>query len=64
MYSNFSRERPDTIRSIVANLVGDDDTGDALVDENEPVVPLQQPELEDYGDPNWEPEPIDAGPGA
>ncbi|KAJ7717419.1 hypothetical protein DFH07DRAFT_973588 [Mycena maculata] len=28
------RERPDTIRSIVANLVGDDDSGDALVDEN------------------------------
>ncbi|KAF9474205.1 hypothetical protein BDN70DRAFT_334409 [Pholiota conissans] len=58
----YLRERPDTIRSIVANLVGDDDTGDALVDENEPVVPLQQPEFEDYGDPNWEPEPIDAGP--
>ncbi|KJA15706.1 hypothetical protein HYPSUDRAFT_48102, partial [Hypholoma sublateritium FD-334 SS-4] len=45
-----------------ANLVGDDDSGDTLVDESEPVQPLQQPELEDYGDPNWEPEPIDAGP--
>ena len=57
------RERPDTIRSIVANLVGDDDSGDSLVDENEPIQPLQQPELEDYTDSNWEPDPIDAGPG-
>lgn len=57
------RERPDTIRSIVANLVGDDDSGDSLVDESEPVQPLQQAEIEDYSDPQWEPEPIDAGPG-
>lgn len=57
------RERPDTIRSIVANLVGDDDGGDSLVDENEPIQPLQQPDVEDYSDPNWEPEPVDAGPG-
>jgi len=61
--SYLFRERPDTIRSIVANLVGDDDSGDSLVDENEPIQPLQQPEVEDYMDPNWEPEPIDAGPG-
>jgi hypothetical protein len=33
------------------------------VDENEPIQPLQQAEVEDYTDPNWEPEPIDAGPG-
>jgi len=58
------RDRPDTIRSIVANLVGDDDSGDSLVDENEPIQPLQQPESDDYTDPNWEPEPVDAGPGA
>ncbi|KAG5644323.1 hypothetical protein DXG03_008681 [Asterophora parasitica] len=58
----YLRERPDTIRSIVANLVGDDDSGDSLVDENEPVQPLQQPDIEDYSDPNWEPEPVDAGP--
>lgn len=32
------------------------------MDENEPIHPLQQPEAEDYTDPNWEPEPIDAGP--
>jgi len=57
------RERPDTIRSIVANLVGDDDSGDSLVDENEPIQPLQQPEIEDYSDIEWQPEPIDAGPG-
>ncbi|TFK66693.1 hypothetical protein BDN72DRAFT_771609 [Pluteus cervinus] len=58
----YLRERPDTIRNIVANLVGDDDTGDSLVDENEPIQPLQQADAEDYSDPNWEPEPIDAGP--
>ncbi|KAJ6622570.1 ubiquitin-protein ligase [Mycena sp. CBHHK59/15] len=29
---------------------------------NEPIQPLQQSEIEDYNDPNWEPEPIDAGP--
>lgn len=57
------RDRPDTIRSIVASLVGDGESGDSLVDENEPIHPLQQPEVEDYTDPNWEPEPIDAGPG-
>lgn len=59
----FFSERPDTIRSIVASLVGDGESGDSLVDENEPINPLQQPEIEDYTDPNWEPEPIDAGPG-
>ncbi|KAG6841615.1 hypothetical protein C0991_009040 [Blastosporella zonata] len=58
----YLRERPDTIRSIVANLVGDDDGGDSLVDENEPIQPLQQADIENYSDPNWEPEPIDAGP--
>lgn len=58
-----SRERPDTIRSIVANLVGDDDSGDSLVDESEPIQPLRSADIEDYTDPNWEPEPIDAGPG-
>ena len=47
----------------MANLVGDDESGDALIDENEPVQPLQQPDAEDYSDPNWEPEPVDAGPG-
>lgn len=59
----FDRERPDTIRCIVSNLVGDDDTGDSLIDENEPIQPLQQTDIDDYSDPNWEPEPVDAGPG-
>ncbi|KAJ3907968.1 hypothetical protein F5879DRAFT_939513 [Lentinula edodes] len=58
----YLRERPDTIRCIVSNLVGDDDSGDSLVDESEPIQALQQTELEDYTDPNWEPEPVDAGP--
>lgn len=58
-----SRNRPDTIRCIVASLVGDGESGDSLVDDNEPVQPLAQVQNEDYSDPNWEPEPIDAGPG-
>jgi hypothetical protein len=35
------------------------------VDDNEPIVPLQQvmDSMDDYGDPNWEPEPVDAGHG-
>lgn len=35
------------------------------MDENEPIVPLQRvmDSVDDYGDPNWEPEPVDAGPG-
>ena len=53
------RERPDTIKSIVASLVGE---GTDLVDENEPIQPLHMA-VEDYSDPNWEPEAIDAGPG-
>jgi len=59
----FLSERPDTIRCIVASLVGDGESGDSLVDDNEPIQPLQGPQIEDYMDPNWDPEPIDAGPG-
>ncbi|KAH8104540.1 hypothetical protein BXZ70DRAFT_593840 [Cristinia sonorae] len=58
----YLRSRPDTIRCIVASLVGDGESGDSLVDENEPIQPLQPLQAEDYSDPNWEPEPIDAGP--
>ncbi|TFY75769.1 hypothetical protein EWM64_g8243 [Hericium alpestre] len=58
----YLRERPDTIRCIVASLVGDDESGDSLVDDTEPIQPLQSIQVEDYTDPNWEPEPIDAGP--
>ncbi|KAI0953198.1 hypothetical protein AcW1_007481 [Taiwanofungus camphoratus] len=58
----YLRDRPDTIRCIVASLVGGGESGDSLVDENEPIEPLQQAQVEDYTDPNWEPEPIDAGP--
>ena len=57
------RDRPDTIRCIVASLVGDGESGDSLVDENEPIQPLQQAQFDDYTDHKWEPEPIDAGPG-
>jgi anaphase-promoting complex subunit 2 len=62
-YFILRRERPDTIRNIVASLVGDGESGESLVDENDPIQPLQNAEVEDYSDPNWEPEPVDAGPG-
>ncbi|KAH7904718.1 ubiquitin-protein ligase [Hygrophoropsis aurantiaca] len=58
----YLRDRPDTIRCIVASLVGDGESGDSLVDESEPIQPLQQPEAENYADPDWTPEPNDAGP--
>lgn len=56
-------DRPDTIRAIVASLVGDGESGESLIDDNEPIQPLQSVQVDDYMDPNWEPEPIDAGPG-
>jgi hypothetical protein len=56
---HFGRGRPDTIRSIVANLVGE---GSDFMDENEQIAPIQT-SAEDYSDRNWEPEPTDAGPG-
>lgn len=58
----YLRDRPDTIRCIVASLVGDGESGDSLIDDNEPIQPLQQPEMENYADPEWTPEPVDAGP--
>lgn len=41
--------------------MGDKESGDSLTDVDEPVQPLSV-QMEDYSDPNWEPEPIDAGP--
>jgi len=56
------RGRSDTIRCIVANFVGDKESGDSLTDVDEPAQPLSRVQMEDYSDPNWEPEPIDAAP--
>ena len=42
--------------------MGDKESGDSLADVDEPVQPLSQVQMEDYSDPNWEPEPVDAGP--
>lgn len=76
----YLRDRPDTIRCIVANLVGDDsDSPDSLLDDTlDPHGPsggaggeagragqlLVNPAMmvDDYSDPNWDPEPLDAGP--
>jgi anaphase-promoting complex subunit 2 len=46
----------------VASLVVDSESGDSLVDDDGPIQPLQSPQVDDYTDPNWEPEPVDAGP--
>ncbi|TFK52323.1 ubiquitin-protein ligase [Heliocybe sulcata] len=58
----YLRDRPDTIRCIVADLVGDGENGTSLVDDNDPLVPLVSRDVEDYTDVTWEPEPLDAGP--
>jgi hypothetical protein len=57
----YVRARPDTIRLIVDNLVREEDS---LIDADEPVVPLQAAQVQDYSDENWVPEPKDAAPGA
>jgi anaphase-promoting complex subunit 2 len=55
------RGRPDTIKHIVAALVD----GEELQDENEAGGLLRQgnDDVEDFSDPKWEPEPVDAAPG-
>ncbi|TIA85251.1 hypothetical protein E3P99_04037 [Wallemia hederae] len=61
----YLRERPDTIRSIVTNFVDEDsdfmDDG-AQRDGDSQFIMLENDEVPDWDDPNWEPEPIDAGP--
>ncbi|KAK8843503.1 hypothetical protein IAR55_007163 [Kwoniella newhampshirensis] len=55
------RNRPDTIRGIVAALV----EGEELQDENESagLIPQSNDEtVENFSDPKWEPEPVDAAP--
>ena len=47
----------------MASLVVDSESGDSLVDDDGPIQPLQSAQVDDYTDPNWEPEPIDAGLG-
>jgi anaphase-promoting complex subunit 2 len=67
----YLRARPDTIRVIVAALVGDTrELGDResilhqlLADENGTPQPLQTVKAEDYDDPHWVPEPKDAPSG-
>lgn len=61
----YLRERPDTIRSIVANFV--DEESDLVDDGMERdgdshLIMLDNDYVPDWDDPNWEPEPIDAGP--
>ena len=58
------RDRSDTIKCIVATLV----EGEELQDENELGVGAGSKEyggeeVEDFLDPRWEPEPVDAAPG-
>ena len=44
-------------------MVVDGESGESLVDYDEPIQSLQSAQVDDYTDPNWEPEPIDTGPG-
>lgn len=55
------RERPDTIKCIVGLLV----EGEDLNDENEAggLISEQLEGVERFGDPRWDPEPVDAAPG-
>ncbi|WWC73346.1 uncharacterized protein I206_107313 [Kwoniella pini CBS 10737] len=56
------RDRPDTIKCIVAALV----EGEELGDENENAGLIKDGEgddgIEDWSDPKWDPEPVDAAP--
>lgn len=47
---------------LTARPADSEDDEDDILGETEPPAPLHQAELEDYTDPNWEPEPLDAGP--
>jgi len=56
------RDRVDTIRCIVSTLV----EGEELQDENEASGLISQSNddtVENFLDPRWEPEPVDAAPG-
>lgn len=57
------RNRPDTTKCIVAALVEGDDLSDENDGEGGLIKDNQDDEVEDYSDPKWEPEPIDAAPG-
>lgn len=55
------KARPDTVKCVVATLV----EGDELQDENEAGGLIQtnnDDTVEDFLDPKWEPEPVDAAP--
>ena len=47
----------------IGMMVVDGESGESLVDYDEPIQSLQSAQVDDYTDPNWEPEPIDTGPG-
>lgn len=57
------RDRQDTIRCIVATLV----EGEELQDENEAMTgsisQSNDETVENFLDPKWDPEPVDAAPG-
>ncbi len=61
------RDRPDTIKCIVAFLV----EGEGLQEENESasggsggiISQTGEDEAENFSDPKWDPEPVDAAPG-
>lgn len=64
----LNRNRTDTIKCIVSALVNpaDDSSEHLELDEDGDIKALEDRDdrEEDYTDPNWVPEPIDAAPGA
>ncbi|EJU03787.1 hypothetical protein DACRYDRAFT_49640 [Dacryopinax primogenitus] len=56
----YLRDRPDAVRCIVKRMT---DENESFMQEGEQVVPIQQVHeaYDDYTDPHWLPEPVDAG---
>ncbi|KZP01469.1 ubiquitin-protein ligase [Calocera viscosa TUFC12733] len=56
----YLRDRPDAVRCIVKRMT---DENESFMQEGEQVVPIQQVHepFDDYTDPHWLPEPLDAG---
>lgn len=55
------KDRPDTVKCVVAALV----EGEELQNENEAgglIQAVNDDTVEDFLDPKWEPEPVDAAP--
>lgn len=59
------RQRKDTINCIVTMLLESNELIEEGEDQPDKIKPVQvkYEQAEDWSNPNWEPEPIDAAPG-